>query len=304
LSELIKRVIVGVIGIPIGLALIYIGGIVFTIALSIISSIALWEYYHLFTTKNYHPYRTFGIILNNIFIFGFYLIHSQSKFGYDFFLFLFFILCTLIVLLTIGIISKRANSLINFAATLSGLIYVTFTFLTLNFIREFNLFYEWIQGNYFEVYSGIGQVGIFQNIDSDWAAKLTIIMISSIWISDSFAYFIGIKFGKHKILTSVSPKKSWEGFIGGLAGALSGFAFLGYYLLPDVPFVHLLIMGIIVAVFGQLGDFAESKLKRDSGIKDSSSILPGHGGILDRFDSLMFISPIIFIYLILNVFLK
>jgi len=304
LSELIKRVLVAVIGIPIGLALIYLGGIIFTIALSIISSIALWEYYHLFSAKNYHPYKLTGILLNNVFIFGFYIIHSQSKFGYDFFIFLFFILSALIILLTIGIISKRANSLINFAATLSGLIYVTFTFLTLNFIREFNLFYQWIQGNFFEIYSGIGAVGIFKNIDTDWAAKLTIILISSVWISDSFAYFVGIKFGKHKILTSVSPKKSWEGFIGGLAGAIFGFSFLGYFFLPDVSFHHLLIMGLIVAVFGQLGDFAESKLKRDSGIKDSSAILPGHGGILDRFDSLMFISPIIFIYLILNVFIK
>lgn len=304
MSELLKRVIVGVIGIPIGLAIIYIGGIVFTIALSIISSIALWEYYLLFTRKKYHPYKIFGIVLNNVYIFGFYITHSQNKFGYDFFIFFFFILFTLIILLTIGIISKRANSLINFAATMSGLIYVTFAFLTLNFIREFNLFYEWIQGNFFQIYSAVGQIGLFKNIGNDWAAKLTITMISSVWISDSFAYFIGIKFGKHKILPSVSPKKSWEGFIGGLFGAILGFAFLGYYLLPHIPVFHLLIMGLIVTVFGQTGDFAESKFKRDSETKDSSSILPGHGGILDRFDSLMFISPVMFIYLILNVFLK
>ncbi|MCX7735578.1 MAG: phosphatidate cytidylyltransferase [Candidatus Kapabacteria bacterium] len=304
MSDLLKRVIVGVIGIPIGLGIIYIGGIVFTIALAILSSIALWEYYSLFSTKNYHPYKFFGIVLNNVLIFGFYLIHSLSKFKYDFFLFLFFILCTVIILLSVGIISKRANSLINFAATLSGLIYVTFAFLTLNFIREFDLFFEWIQGNFFEVYSGVGEVGFFENIDSVWAAKLTIIMISSIWISDSFAYFVGIKFGKHKILPSVSPKKSWEGFFGGFIGAIIGFTVLGNLLLPKIPLIHFFIMGLIVAVFGQIGDFAESKLKRDSGIKDSSSILPGHGGILDRFDSLMFISPLIFIYLILNIFLK
>lgn len=303
MSDLIKRVVVGIIGIPIGLFIIYLGGIVFTIALSIISTLALWEYYRLFTTKNFHPYRILGIILNNFLIFGFFVIHSQNKFKYDVFLLLFFIFCFVIIILTIAIFSKRANTLINISATFSGVIYVSFAFLSLNFIREFNLFFEWIQGNFFEIYSGLGEVGLFENIDSLWAAKLTIIMISSIWISDSFAYFIGKKFGKHKILPSVSPKKSWEGFAGGFVGAIIGFTVIGYFLLPKIPFFHFFIMGLIVAVFGQLGDFAESKLKRDSGIKDSSSLLPGHGGILDRFDSMMFISPIIFIYLILNIFL-
>ncbi len=304
MSDLFKRVMVSVVGIPIGIGIIYIGGIAFTVALAILSSIALWEYYSLFSQKNYHPYKILGIVLNNIVIFGFFIIYSQSKFKYDFFLFMFFILCSVILTLSVGIISKRANSLINFAATLSGLIYVTFSFLTLNFIREFHLLFDWIQGNFFEVYSRIGQAGFFVDIDSLWAAKLTIIMITSIWLSDSFAYFVGIKFGKHKILPSVSPKKSWEGFFGGFVGAISGFTFLGYYLLSKVPLIHFVILGLIVAVFGQLGDFAESKLKRDCGIKDSSKILPGHGGILDRFDSLLFISPIIFIYLILNSFLK
>lgn len=304
MSELAKRVLVAVAGIPIGIGVIYIGGFIFTLVLALISSIALWEFYNLFTIKNYHPYKIIGIVMNNLMFIGLYLIHSLNHFEYDFFIFLFFLLFSTIILLITGVLSRRVNTLINFSATIAGLVYVTLPFLTLNFIREFHLFTEWIQNNIYGLPSLLAHNGLIKNLSPIWSAKLTIILISSIWISDSFAYFVGIKFGKHKILPSISPKKSWEGFFGGFVGAIAGFVLLGKMLLPDINYSHLIIMGMIVAIFGQIGDFAESKLKRDSGIKDSSTLLPGHGGLLDRFDSLIFISPLIFLYLIINILFK
>ncbi|MEO5673936.1 MAG: phosphatidate cytidylyltransferase [Chitinophagales bacterium] len=120
-----------------------------------------------------------------------------------------------------------------------------------------------------------------------------------IWTSDTFAYFTGSLFGRHKILPHISPKKSWEGFSGGLV-----FAMIAAWLLSKY-FIHLdtrnwLIVALIVVIFGTIGDFVESMIKRQAGVKDSGNLLPGHGGFLDRFDALLFSVPFVTIYLLLS----
>lgn len=138
-----------------------------------------------------------------------------------------------------------------------------------------------------------------QNILHPSEVLLSIFIL--IWIYDSFAYVFGSLWGKHKIFPSISPKKSWEGFFGGAILTLSIAVLFAYFFERDF-FVYL-VLSLIVIVFGTLGDFLESALKRKCNIKDSSSILPGHGGILDRFDSFLLIIPIIFcINLIFNLF--
>ena len=125
-----------------------------------------------------------------------------------------------------------------------------------------------------------------------------LIYISS-WISDTFAYLVGISIGKHKYLPKLSPKKSLEGSIGGIAGAALISGLYGYFVLrniiPEVNITLLLaIMGAIGSVISQIGDLAASAIKRDYGIKDYGNLIPGHGGIMDRFDSVIFTAPIIF----------
>ena len=116
-----------------------------------------------------------------------------------------------------------------------------------------------------------------------------------IWASDVFAYFIGKNFGKNLIAPLISPKKTWEGSIGGIVGIIL-VAFSFNYFKVSLLFSEWLIIGIIIWIFGTLGDFFESALKRSVGIKDSGTILPGHGGFLDRFDSMLFAVPVIALY--------
>ena len=124
-------------------------------------------------------------------------------------------------------------------------------------------------------------------------------IILLVWANDTFAYFAGSLFGKHKIAPEISPKKSWEGFAGGLIFALlTGYLLSGFY--PYLNPVQWLMMASLVSVFGTTGDFFESWLKRKAGVKDSGNLLPGHGGFLDRFDALIFCLPFITIYLMLS----
>ena len=117
-----------------------------------------------------------------------------------------------------------------------------------------------------------------------------------IWINDSFAYFTGKRFGKNKLFPRISPGKTWEGTIGGalFTLALSYVVFLAF---NDFSFEKWAGIAFIVAVFGTIGDLVESMLKRSKGVKDSGSIMPGHGGALDRFDSFIFVLPFIWLFI-------
>ena len=121
----------------------------------------------------------------------------------------------------------------------------------------------------------------------------------SIWICDSAAYFIGSAYGLHKLMPRVSPKKSWEGAIAGFVFAVIGMIAARELVLEFLELRDAIAIGLIVGAFGQIGDLVESLLKRDNHVKDSSSIIPGHGGILDRFDSLLFTAPIVYLYFLL-----
>jgi phosphatidate cytidylyltransferase len=117
-----------------------------------------------------------------------------------------------------------------------------------------------------------------------------------IWANDTFAYIFGVSFGKNRLFERISPKKSWEGAIGGgFSTLIIAWIISNYFAI--LPFVHWLVIGLIVVVFGNFGDLIQSLYKRSIHVKDSGSILPGHGGILDRFDSFLFATPIVVIYL-------
>lgn len=133
-------------------------------------------------------------------------------------------------------------------------------------------------------------------------AWLVLTMFMMIWLNDTGAYLVGSAFGRHKLFPRLSPKKSWEGFIGGLIFS-AAVAFLVPQLFPSVditlPTWQICIIGIIVSVAATWGDLVESMLKRAAGLKDSGSIMPGHGGILDRIDSLLLVAPTIMILILL-----
>ena len=127
-------------------------------------------------------------------------------------------------------------------------------------------------------------------------------VFASVWVCDSAAYFVGRALGKHPLFKRVSPNKTWEGAIGGFVGAVAVFTVARFIALPYLSVVQAIVCGALIGLFGQVGDLVESLLKRSAGVKDSSALIPGHGGVLDRFDSLMFVAPLLFFYLEFIVF--
>ena len=130
----------------------------------------------------------------------------------------------------------------------------------------------------------------------DIGSHLIILVLASAWLSDTGGYFAGKALGRHKLYPAVSPNKTWEGSIGGLVAVALGAAAIKMFLIPSFSWVDIMLLAIPSAAIGQVGDLCESLLKRSMGVKDSGSLLPGHGGILDRVDAVLFIAPYVYLY--------
>ncbi|TAJ10139.1 phosphatidate cytidylyltransferase [Marinilabiliaceae bacterium JC017] len=129
-------------------------------------------------------------------------------------------------------------------------------------------------------------------INNTYDPRLLIAFFVMVWINDSGAYLVGVNFGKRRLFERISPKKSWEGFIGGIFFTIVAAVFLQQWVQIGSVFLWG-VVGAVIAVFGTVGDLVESMLKRNVNIKDSGSVLPGHGGILDRFDGVLFTAPLV-----------
>ena len=175
------------------------------------------------------------------------------------------VLLVVLVLREIVLWPKHGQPFINIGTTLIGLLYVSLPMALLSVIA-------------------FGRSG--------FTPGRVFLLILFIWAADTGAYFAGKNFGKHKLAPSISPGKTWEGWAGGAALALATGWAAGYFL-PDIPLSHRLVAAGVVAVFGPLGDLAESMLKRSAGVKDSGTFLPGHGGLLDRFDAFLLVLPVL-----------
>ena len=132
--------------------------------------------------------------------------------------------------------------------------------------------------------------------NSPFDPSLILLMFVLTWTFDTFAYLFGVRFGKTKIMPSVSPKKSWEGFVGGfIFTIISAYLTLSY--LPSIELNHAIVISLFLPFTATLGDFIESHYKRQAGVKDSGDFIPGHGGMLDRMDAFMITIPVLYIYL-------
>lgn len=141
--------------------------------------------------------------------------------------------------------------------------------------------------------------GIFYGHSGNYSPEILVFTKVQIWIFDSMAYVFGVSFGKHRLYEKVSPKKSWEGFIGGFLITLIIGILVGYNY-NQINVIDSIVISIIVSIFGTFGDLVESLFKRNINLKDSGNTLPGHGGLLDRLDSFIFVIPWIFLYLIIK----
>lgn len=137
----------------------------------------------------------------------------------------------------------------------------------------------------------LGHLSLIRDI-SPHGKGLTYMLLIAVWVTDSFAYFGGRAVGRRKLAKVVSPKKTWEGAIAGAAGALIAVLLCHRFMLPELPLPAALASGLLVGVVGQVSDLSQSMVKRASGIKDSGSLLPGHGGVFDRMDSFLLLAPL------------
>jgi phosphatidate cytidylyltransferase len=191
--------------------------------------------------------------------------------------------------------SKR-NAMANIAYTILGNLYISLSFASFIMLRTLHEFKNISPQSIITIED---QTSVMSLFNDDVCMLFLLFILFSVWISDSSAYFIGKRFGKHKLAPRVSPKKTWEGAVAGFIGGAGGFVFLSLFFIDGFPIIHSIVVGFIIGTIGQIGDLAESQLKRDAGVKDSSALIPGHGGILDRFDSLLLIMPVVALYILL-----
>ncbi|WP_026450601.1 phosphatidate cytidylyltransferase [Aequorivita capsosiphonis] len=158
----------------------------------------------------------------------------------------------------------------------------------------------------FYIISGFVFLTLIPMIGGEFIPELIVAVFILVWSNDTFAFLIGKNFGKHKLLERISPNKTIEGFVGGILGALfAGFVIfnlLENYRPMDAetyPLWIWIVMAIIVSVFGTIGDLIQSKFKRQAGVKDSGIIMPGHGGLYDRLDSIIYSSPFVYAFLLI-----
>jgi len=261
LSELSKRILFAVPAAIIMLLLIWYGGRPFEILIAAIAGFTIWELHRILRHAGRPDY--FLISLAIAFIIWIY-----------FYLPLWFIAVFSVVLLLItgwAFFKNRSGFSQRWMSTFFTGVYPTVGFFMIVNIRNLGA-----------------------DMDGFW---LTVTLFLMIWGNDVFAYFGGKNFGKNKLAPVVSPNKTWEGFWFGFLGAAVGFLIVYLIASPyPLPLWTLIPAVIIVSVFGPLGDIIESSLKRKAGVKDSSNLIPGHGGMFDRFDSLILAAPVLFFF--------
>jgi phosphatidate cytidylyltransferase len=265
LSNLQQRVIVGVLG-----AGLFIGSIIFSewtyfLIFLGLALVGLLEFYRLVGTQGIKPNKAIGVALGGLFFVLVFFIEKQLVP----FELIYLTLPVLWLTFVLELYRKQPQPFTNIAFTLLGVFYVAVPFGLLH------------------------QLGFLKGFYS-WQPILGLMLL--IWASDTGAYIAGKNFGKHKLLERVSPGKTWEGWAGGTLLAIGvGYGLSVFF--QDLALYQWLSIAVIVSIFGVLGDLVESLLKRSLGVKDSGTLLPGHGGILDRFDSLILAIPFIVAFL-------
>ncbi len=270
-KKLINRIFVSVISVPILILLVYIGKIYYLVFIIIVIGLSLWELLKL--TK----FPSIFLKISTILIASLSVVSLYyNKFEYVVLLMLLLFSINSIILM----LFYKKNFINNLYLGIGAFIYPALSISALVLIREFPKL-------------------ISVPYNTGWL--LGILLFLGIWICDCCAYFFGMAYGKNKIYPSVSPNKSWEGTIAGIFGSLIVYLIaFKFNVINFFNFWDYLAMALITGIFGQLGDFVESKIKRTIDVKDSSNLLMEHGGVLDRFDSLALAAPIFLLYLYLR----
>lgn len=317
-SDLGTRLLTAVVAIPLILLFLYGGGLWWMLLVCVVMGLGATEFYMFMEGKGMKPHRLVGISAT----LGLVIIAQGSNAYYVTHLLMLAILGVLMWQLMIR--RETADAISAMSVTIFGVIYVGW--LGSHFVLLRNVGVE-VAGKYFSRGGAGGASSFLKGIGlsggSSTAAHaggienvgmlFMLLAIAGTFLADSGGYFMGRKFGKTKLAPSISPKKSWEGLGGSFIGATLGCMLLKFaytLIFPEEKFAaefeyyHCAILGALITVFGLAGDLVESMLKRDARVKDASGLLPGHGGFLDRLDSLNFTVPLTYYYVKIYYFLN
>ncbi|MBN2071937.1 MAG: phosphatidate cytidylyltransferase [Candidatus Krumholzibacteriota bacterium] len=265
-STILDRLIMSAIFIPCFLITARRGGIYYLILIDMIILVGLWEFYRMMEAKGLKPYKIIGI-LSGIAL-PWYIFFQQGVYAN-----------LLLTVIFIGIMTselwrkEKERAVYHISVTIFGVFYVA-----------------WL-GSHFILVRELPQI-----LGQDYSAGYSyVVMIFALtWSYDTGAYTTGRLFGRHKLFPSVSPGKTVEGSIGGVFFSIGGIFIVRAIMAPYIGWIDAVLLAVVASVIGQIGDLVESMLKRDVDVKDSSETIPGHGGVLDRFDSVLFTAPVIY----------
>ncbi len=266
-----QRVLSAAVFVPIVFASIWFGNPWFSIVVAIAAILGVIEFYAMVSQRGWQPLTVFGTLWTLFFIFNAYYAPKYSS--DNLYIIVTSALITSAVALSLLWIpflrSSGEKAAVSWASSLAGIFYMGW------------LLSYWVL--------------IMNSYGGDWNGRdWVLIALFSTFAVDTAAYFVGRALGRHKMAPTISPGKTWEGAAGGLLGALVAVIVLALLLDINISYWQMVLLGFLIAVFAQLGDLVESKLKRSAGVKEASKLIPGHGGILDRLDSIVFTGVVVY----------
>lgn len=283
---MLVRIVVGVLAAALLIFLDFAGnGLPFALGVAILAIMGAEEMYQAIRKQGGDPTKPLGFLACLVFQIAAWTHNGQRFAPYLPALLLLLVITTLLTELG----KRRPKPVVTIGTTLLGAVYAGWLLSYLTLLHGMQ------PGN---LKLSLGNVPVLvppflHTTPGEW---LVIFVCACTFLSDSGALFAGKAFGRHKLAPAISPGKTWEGSLGGILTSLVTGALLGRWL--HLPLIHALVLALVCAVFGQIGDLCESALKRDLGVKDFGTVLPGHGGILDRIDSLLFSAPLAYYYVL------
>ncbi|MEI7503275.1 MAG: phosphatidate cytidylyltransferase [Paludibacter sp.] len=265
MNNFIKRTLSGTLFVVIIVGSILLNQYAFAAVFIVISGLTIHEFHKITNNQSDISVNNSLAIVGGVILFITTFLYTTKIFPFT--IFFLYGLCVILILI-FELYRKKTNPINNWAYFILGQTFIALPFSMLNFILYVN----------------------------DYRPMILLSVFVTIWVNDTGAYLTGVSFGKHRLFERISPKKSWEGFVGGaIAALLSGYLFS--LAIPEISLINWLIFSEIIVIFGTFGDLIESLTKRTVGVKDSGNMIPGHGGLMDRFDSMLLAAPAALMYL-------
>lgn len=294
MSELTKRVLVAVVAAPLAIGAVFAGGAALAALLAVVAALGAWEFYRIARASGHAPFSEAGIALAGV---APLVVHAHFLDVGTVPPVVVVILALVVAAATIWRRGPTGAPLGAAAVTLFGVLYVGVT-LTFGYALRYQRFVVGFDGA-----PGIGEVSVAgRTVQLSLGGLLLVLPLLVTWASDIGGYFVGRAVGRHKLIPSVSPGKTVEGALGAMAFSIVvAYLFAQFVMRPvgqlGLTTLGAVLFGVAVSAAAQVGDLFESLLKREAGVKDSSHLIPGHGGVLDRVDSLLFVLPVAYLLL-------